>query len=151
MPLSPEDRQFLESLTKPDPDGGRYLKQGPSFTADQPASGSSSAVSEFFSITTSDTGEVVKASAGNLYGYNVINLTAADFFLKFYNKATAPTAADTPVMIVLVPASQSVLVTPNSGILRSFSAGISVRSVTGAADADTTDPAVLPIVRIQFK
>lgn len=147
--LTREERTWFENLTSADPDGGRYWKSSPGFVATQPSGADTP--DEFFSITTSDTGEVVKASAGNLYGYNVTNLTAADFFLKFYNKATAATAADVPVMIVLIPASQSVLVSPNSGILRSFSAGISVRSVTGAADADTTDPAVLPIVRIQYK
>lgn len=121
------------------------------FTAEQPASGSDQEVSSLRITNANDTGRVIKASPGNLYGYSLTNLTAGTIFVKFYNKATAPTAADTPALIVMVPASQSVYVPPNNGIIQSFSAGISVRAVTGAADADTTSPATAPIIDVRYK
>lgn len=151
MPLSNEDQKIINDLTnRPGSAGFSFnVTTAVPFTADQPAG--DAAVSYIRITNANDTGRIVKASAGNLYGYGLTNLTAGTIFVKFYNKATAPTAADTPVLIVMVPASQSVLVTPNNGIIRSFSAGISVRAVTGAADADTTSPATAPIIEVYYK
>src|SRR5690242_4134795 len=40
----------------------------------------------------------IKASAGQVYGYDIYNNNAAVRFVKFYNKATAPTVGtDTPI------------------------------------------------------
>lgn len=152
MSWSKEVRDWFENLTTPDADGGRIFKvtNASQFTADQPAGADS--YSTFRSLTTSNTGEVIKASAGNVYGWNITNLTAGTIFVKLYNKATAPTGAgDTPVRVIMVPASQSVLVTPNSGILKSFAAGISIRTTTGAADTDVASPATSPIVEVFYK
>jgi len=81
---------------------------------------------------------VVKASGGNLYSIVAIGLTSTVRFLKFYNKATAPTVGtDIPVMTIPVPAN-----TQGAGIAIPFSMGvnfplgISIAITAGPADND---------------
>lgn len=79
----------------------------------------------------------VTAAATTLYTLSVVNSTATRYYLKLYNKATAPTVGtDTPVQIFDIPASTSSqiqLVKP----LR-FSLGLGF-GITGAiAISDTT-------------
>lgn len=103
--------------------------------------GASGGLSSFRRLGTATTNAaVVKASSGLLYGWQVSNVNAAVVFLKFYDKATAPTVGtDTPKLTILVPGAttggQAPLQLP-AGI--SFSAGISIALTTLVADADTT-------------
>lgn len=91
------------------------------------------------------TGQVVKSTPGRLYGGHVYNAAASARFLKFYNKATAPSEADTPVLTIGVPATSLVaLPFPSCGV--GFSAGLSVRASTGVADADTGAPSANDVV-----
>lgn len=82
----------------------------------------------------------VKASAGILTGGSIRNNAAAVKWVKFYNKASAPTVGtDIPVLTIGLPAA-SVLgiasITGSSGAR--FSTGIAY-AITGAfADADAT-------------
>jgi hypothetical protein len=85
------------------------------------------------------TGRVVKASAGQLYGWALSNAHATDArYVKFYDKATAPTQVDSPAFIVRIPAGALSNVPLPQGI--AFANGISVRATTGVADADTGAP-----------
>lgn len=79
----------------------------------------------------------VKASAGKVHKIVATVAAAADKFLKFYNKASAPVVGtDTPVLTLLLPASAKNIIIPLDG--QYFSAGIAY-AITGAApDADTT-------------
>ena len=78
----------------------------------------------------------VKGSAGTLYGVQLGNVAAAARFVKLYDKATAPTSADTPVKTLIAPASGgSNVPIPAQGI--AFAAGIAFRVTTGMADNDT--------------
>ncbi len=79
---------------------------------------------------------VVKASAGQLYGYALFNTTASARFVKLYNKATAPTSADTPVLRIYVPPLGGANV-PMGGVGAAFSLGLALRITTGAGDSDT--------------
>jgi hypothetical protein len=89
--------------------------------------------------TADDNDNVVKASAGRIYGWSLTNVSANECYVKFYNQATAPANTDTPVLTVLVPGNMNGagnnLALPR-GV--SFSAGISFRIVTGVADNDNT-------------
>jgi len=83
---------------------------------------------------------VIKASAGQLYNHvAVVNVNAAIRYLKFYDKATAPTSADTPKLVYGVPGNTAgagiVLPIPN-GI--AFANGIAFRMTTGQGDSDAT-------------
>lgn len=82
----------------------------------------------------------LKASAGKLMSLCVVNTNASLRFLKFYNKASAPTVGtDTPVMTYAVPASSSgagfVAHLPVDGI--AFSTGIAYATTTAGGDSDT--------------
>lgn len=85
-----------------------------------------------------NTGQVVKASAGQVYNVTAMNTSASARFVKIYDKATAATSSDTPKMVILIPAGQTVAVPLNPGL--ECTAGISVRATTGHADGDTGNP-----------
>jgi hypothetical protein len=83
--------------------------------------------------STNDT--LVRAGIGDLFRIQGYNANAAARYLKLYNKATAPTSADTPIMTRrLAPQSEFVLDFPTPFY---FSLGIGYRLTTGVADADT--------------
>lgn len=78
-----------------------------------------------------------KASAGVLYHARGYNAAAAVRYLKFYNKATAPTVGtDTPVLTLALPPSAAFSFDWPIG--RYFATGIGYGMVTGAADNSTT-------------
>lgn len=79
----------------------------------------------------------VKASAGTLYSVSVSNTGAGAAYLKFYNKASAPTVGtDVPVLTITVPASGTVNV-PFGALGHRFATGIALAITNGAADSDT--------------
>lgn len=92
------------------------------------------------SIAIVATGLVVKASPGQIYSIYAVNLNAAARYLKIYNKATAPTQSDTPVMTIYLPASGAQVNVPIPIYGMEFNAGISARVTTGLADNDTGAP-----------
>jgi hypothetical protein len=79
----------------------------------------------------------VKASAGQVYFVDVGNNGAADAWIKFYDKASAPTVGtDTPVWTMYVPKGIGRFTNTDIGLV--FSTGIAY-AITGAAgDSDTT-------------
>jgi len=80
----------------------------------------------------------VKASAGTVYSVTVSNTGAAAAYLKYYNKASAPTVGtDVPVITVSVPASGTVAIPATDFGIR-FSTGIALAITNLAADSDTT-------------
>ena len=81
----------------------------------------------------------IKASAGSLFDITFSNITATPAFVKFYNKASAPTVG-TDVPIVTFQVAANATVTYEFGpVGKRFTTGIAM-AVTGAAPAtDTTD------------
>lgn len=79
---------------------------------------------------------VVKASAGRLLGWSVINSSAAWKYVKLHNQATAPTAGTGVVQTIGVPPN-GVREWSNEGGV-AFTTGIAFTTVTGIADNDTT-------------
>jgi hypothetical protein len=90
------------------------------------------------------TGAVVKAYPGGIFEYYVYNNGAAVVYLKLYNKATAPTASDTPVRTYAIPATNGANLSIPDGI--GFDTGISIRATTGVADNDTGAPATNDVI-----
>lgn len=84
------------------------------------------------------TGQIVKNGAGQIYGYYIYNNAATVRFVKVYNKATAPTQADTPIFTWAIPANAGANRSIPAGV--AFAAGISLRGTTGVADNDTGAP-----------
>lgn len=81
---------------------------------------------------------VIKASAGRLLGYDLINNATAVRYVKLHNIATSPTAGSTAVVgiIPIGPNGGKATVSIPGGI--GFATGIAITTVTGAADADAT-------------
>jgi hypothetical protein len=82
---------------------------------------------------------VVKASKSNLSSIIAIGLTSDVRYLKFYNKATAPTVGtDVPVLTIPIPAN-----TQGAGLAISFKdsvefdLGIGIAITSGSSDNDT--------------
>jgi hypothetical protein len=77
-----------------------------------------------------------KASAGYVFNVNGYNSSATVTYLKFYNKATAPTVGtDVPVLTLALPPT-SVFAYDFAGY--NFTVGIAYGLTTDAADAGTT-------------
>jgi hypothetical protein len=108
-------------------------------------------LTSFRNLATASTAVAVKASAGKLWGFNIINLAATDLFVKFYNIAAASVnpASDVPVLTLLIPSNGIIFQEP-SGVLHSFSTAIAVRAVTGSGDTNTTAPATSPIIELKY-
>jgi hypothetical protein len=79
---------------------------------------------------------VVKASAGQLYGWMITNTTSSFTYLAFHNTASTPTAGSSVFFKIGIPASGGANVEFTNGI--AFSSGIAITTVTGAADNNTT-------------
>lgn len=90
----------------------------------------------------------LKASAGTLYMLYAVNLNAAVRYLKFYNKASAPTVGtDTPVATFPIPASATGAgFALDFGPGFDFSTGIAYATTTGVADGDTAAVAANEII-----
>jgi hypothetical protein len=81
----------------------------------------------------------IKASAGQIYGYEIFNASAAVRYVKLYNKSTAPAPATDNALLkrtIGIPAGQRASFHSSTGI--SCSAGIGIAMVTGISDTDNT-------------
>ena len=90
------------------------------------------------------TGQVVKASKGQVFTLYIYNAGAAARYIKFYDKATAPDQTDTPSRTYGIGAGQAVTFSISQGL--EFLNGISVRATTGVADNDTGAPGANDVV-----
>lgn len=80
----------------------------------------------------------VKASAGNVYSITASNTGAAAAFVKYYNKASAPTVGtDVPVITFTIPIGGHISESFTDFGMR-FSTGIALAITNLAADADAT-------------
>lgn len=101
------------------------------------------------SIDTQNTGVNIKASAGQVYGWHITNNAASTRYVKLYDKATAPSSSDTPLLTLAIPAGQiSRLFFDKEG--PAFGTGLGIRGVTGVADNDNTAPTANDIVTNLF-
>lgn len=88
--------------------------------------------------TASTNSNLIKGSPGTLYDVFAINTNAATAFLKFYNKATAPTCP-TDTVVATVALIQNIPVSMPTLIGKRFTLGIGL-CITGAiADNDNTN------------
>lgn len=100
----------------------------------------------------------VKASAGQVYAIQAFGTGSAPYWLKLYNKASAPVVASDSALIVkriLIPANATaangagVVLEIPTGLI--FSTGIAYSCVGLQADADTTNTAATGAVNIDYK
>ena len=79
---------------------------------------------------------LVKSSAGKVLGWYFANTTAAWVYVKLHNQATAPTAGTGVIRTIAVPPNGVSQFFSEGGA--TFTAGIGMTVVGGAADADNT-------------
>lgn len=79
---------------------------------------------------------VVKASAGQLFGWFIYNSNAAARKVAFHNTASSPTAGSSVFFSLVIPPSSGANVFSETGI--TFGTGIAITTVTGLADSDAT-------------
>lgn len=82
----------------------------------------------------------VKNTSGTLYGIQVFNNNAAARYLKFFDKASAPTlGTDSPIKTILIPGGTAgagtIVPLPSCGV--KFTLGIALAITTGIAALDT--------------
>jgi hypothetical protein len=90
-------------------------------------------------------GVLVVAGAKKLLSLLAMNQNAAKRYLKLYDKATAPTSADTPIATIILQPNQATPILGDS-IGAVFTLGIGYRVTTAIADADNTDPTANDVV-----
>jgi len=98
-------------------------------------------------ITSATTNEaVIKASAGRLRTFSLVNGTTTVRFVHLYNQSTSPTVGtDVPFVTVTIPPNaESGFRPPQGGLI--FSDGIAFSMTMGAADTDATPDAVAAAV-----
>lgn len=87
-------------------------------------------------ISAASTNDTLTRNAAAAIGLIVVtNSNVAARYFKLYNKASAPTSGDTPIMTVLLPPNSTTVIGGNSPIR--CSTGIGWRLTTGIAVADT--------------
>lgn len=85
------------------------------------------------------TGVLISASARKLLGLTIINPNTYDVWLKFYDKATAPTVGtDATVNKIQVPASGSVIIDTTAQVKNVLTTGLGVAVTKVYLDSDTT-------------
>ena len=81
-------------------------------------------------------GTSIKGTAGAIYGVTIMNTSAATKYVRFYNKATAPTVGtDVPIMVIAVPATSSKEIYFPGGMVFTTGIGYSITNAASATDA----------------
>jgi hypothetical protein len=101
------------------------------------------------SLDVQPTGQLIKAGEGQIGGWVLNNGAAAIRFLKIYDKATAPTQADTPKLTIEIPIASASIMSPGGSAIQ-FNLGIGIRATTGIADNDTGAPTANDVVANLF-
>ena len=144
-------------IASADPSGSHAMpmyQMGGLATATQPVSGTVTATvtggttlpvtptQSFINSAASTNAAFIKNAAGTVWSIICSNSNAAVRYVKFYNKASAPTVGtDVPVFFIAVPATGTIKIDGGANGIR-FGTGIAIAIVTGAADSDATAVAV---------
>jgi hypothetical protein len=93
----------------------------------------------------------IKASAGQLYGYEIFNSAASTVvYVKLYNTAGSPTAgAGTPIRTIGIPGSGRASYVSTTGI--AYGTGLGYAITGGIADADATAIGAAVSVQVEYK
>ena len=99
---------------------------------------SAASASVYHAISAASTNAAsIKAAAGLVTGYYLVNTAIAFRYVKLYNKASAPTVGtDTPLCVFGIPAGSAANMEFSLPI--AFPTGIAIAIVAGIADSDAT-------------
>ncbi|WP_437624406.1 hypothetical protein [Sorangium sp. So ce1151] len=100
-------------------------------------------------IGLNSTGQNVKSSAGQVFGWHLSNTGSSGAFVKLYDQSGPPLVGTSAVVATLyVPAGQVVSAEHTNGI--AFANGIGIGATTVAADTDVNDPATNAVIVNMF-
>lgn len=100
-------------------------------------------MSVYRNLSLQSAGSVIKNSVGMLAGYDLYT-TLSGAYVKFYDKATAPTSSDVVKFTVVLSNANPARITLPGDVV--FNNGISIRATTGLADNDTGNPAANAVI-----
>ncbi len=111
------------------------------------------APSSFRTTALTNASQSVKASSGDLWGWNFINLNSVPVYVKFYNTASGSVTVGVTaiVKVLMVPANGSAVFQSDKQSLQNFTTAISISCVTGLADNNTTAPTTSIYAEINYK
>ena len=136
------DETGTDSVDEGDAGAARMTLDRKVITSPQPHT--AGGLSIFRSIDLDEgTCEVVKASAGQIYGMWVANMATSTRFIKIYDAASGTVGTGTPVITLAIPGNTSddiAGVFANGGMGVAFATGICLGACTGIADNDTGAP-----------
>jgi hypothetical protein len=136
MPVGFEaDETATDSVDEGDAGAARMTLDRKQIVTLQPHTTGGSTVYHLISAGTTNA-TVVKASAGQLYGYYIYNANASARKIAFHDTASAPTAGASVYMSFVLPAASAANVAFPNGV--TFATGIAFTTVTEVADAGTT-------------
>src|SRR4051812_39200540 len=102
-----------------------------------------SPIEVYRNLNLTNVGSVIKNAAGVLTGFDFSSTQAAKQFIKFYDKATTPTATDlVKYTLTVESAFPSRFVLPGE---IEFTNGIAIRATKNLADNDNTAPSASSI------
>lgn len=128
---------FLRSVSSAVPRDEMSVLQGTSPWSTKVVPATSGGTTNFHRISTADTNVAnIKASAGQVYGYDISNNTASWRYVKLHNNSGTPTAGSGVVRTIGVPPNGKAVYHDPEGIA-AFATGIAMTAVAGAADNDT--------------
>ncbi len=96
----------------------------------------------------------VSNSACELTGWNIINNDSASVYVKFYNGTSGSIVLGTsvPIKTLQVPAQTTVYLEHNKELGQGyFPAGLSIASVAGLADSNTTVPGTVTYIETYYR
>jgi hypothetical protein len=150
------DEASTDSVNEGDAGAARMTLDRKQITTAQPHTSGGLAV--FKSLDLDETEEDVKTSAGQLYGFYVVNRTTSPLFLRFYNATAANVTVGSTAHLagpfeIPANASDHIGASVNFGGLGiEFDTAISAAATTGFADNDTGAPAAnAMIINVFYK
>jgi hypothetical protein len=142
------DETATDSVNEGDVGGARMTLDRKVITAVYPHTAGGLAIYRSLDLD-EGTGEVIKASAGQLYSLWVTNTATATRFVKIYNATSCTMGTGTPVITIGIPGNASDDIAGHftaGGHGIEFTTGICFGATTGVADADTGAPGANDIV-----
>lgn len=135
------------------PDGNSYAISPNAATA---TSGAAASACNILSAASTNSTNC-KASAGNLYGYEIFNTSTTVYYLRLYNLSSAPTCSSATGFIRSIPippaaaAGQVGGAVSNQGVPVNFGTGIGYCITGGSSSTDNTNAATGIFGEIRYK
>lgn len=118
------------------------------------ATTANSSLTSYLTSAASTNSTSVKGSAGNVYGYSIINTTATLYYLRMYNSSSAPTCSSATGFVETIPIPAS---STGAGVERwphvpqGFTTGIGFCLTGGGSSTDNTNAATGVYLTILYK